>query len=141
MHFEDRFPKDIVPSLWKEVYRLFEEGKAFSLKIVYEELKDSQELWADYKYCFRELTIEESAAMNKILTDPRFEVFKNHGKNESIWADPHLIACAMVNEMVIVVTQENLNRTPQRKIAYVCKELGIPCINFVEFLREVEVKI
>ncbi|WP_458403587.1 DUF4411 family protein [Methanobrevibacter sp.] len=141
MHFEDRFPKDIVPSLWEEVYKLFENGDVFSVRAVYEELEDSQEFWQDYKKYFRELTVEESQAVTKILEDSRFEVFKNNGKKEGPWADPYLIACAMVDELVIVVTEENLNRNPQRKIAYVCKELGISCINFVEFLREVEVKI
>ncbi len=104
-----------MPSLWDEVYKLFEEGKAFSVRAVYEELEDSQELWSEYKDYFRELTVEETQAMGKILTDSRFEVFKNHGKSEGPWADPHLIACAMVDELVIVVTEENLNRTPQRK--------------------------
>ncbi len=123
------------------MYKLFEEGNLFSVRAVYEELEDSQELWKDHKSYFRELTFEETEAVGRILDDSRFEVFKNHGKSEGPWADPHLIACAMVDELVIVVTEENLNRTPQRKIAYVCKELGIRCINFVEFLREVEVKI
>lgn len=141
MHFEDRFPKDILPSLWEEVYRLFEEGTVFSLKAVYDELEDSQELWRDYKKCFRELTVEESQAVTRILEDSRFEVFRKHGKNEGHWADPHLIACAMVDELVVVVTEENLNRNPQRKIAYVCKELGIPCITLVEFLREVNITV
>ena len=40
MKFEDQFPKDILPSLWDEVYKLFEEGKAFSVRAVYEELED-----------------------------------------------------------------------------------------------------
>ena len=44
MKFEDQFPKDILPSLWDEVYKLFDEGKAFSVRAVYEELEDSQEL-------------------------------------------------------------------------------------------------
>ena len=79
--------------------------------------------------------------MATLLEDERFEVFKDHGKHDEIWADPYLIACAMVNELVVVVSEENLNRNPQRKIAYVCKELGIPCINLIEFLREVGVKI
>ena len=138
---EDQFPKDILPSLWGEVYNLFEKGKVFSVRAVYEELEDSKELWKDYKDYFRELTAEESKAVGKILTDSRFEVFKNHGKSEVHWADPHLIACAMIDELIIVVTEENLNRTPQRKIAYVCKVLGIRCINLVDFLREVNVKI
>lgn len=47
----------------------------------------------------------------------------------------------MVDDLVIVVTEENLNRNPQRKIAYVCKELGISCINLIDFLREVKVKV
>ena len=41
MKFEDQFPKDILPSLWDEVYKLFEEGKLFSVRAVYEELEDS----------------------------------------------------------------------------------------------------
>ena len=40
MKFEDQFPQDILPSLWDEVYKLFEEGKAFSVRAVYEELED-----------------------------------------------------------------------------------------------------
>ena len=47
----------------------------------------------------------------------------------------------MVNKGVIVVTQENMNHNPERKIEYVCKELKIPCFNFLEFLRDVSVKI
>ena len=141
MKFEDQFPKDILPSLWDEIYKLFEEGRVFSVREVYEELEDSKELWSYYKNYFRELTAKETQAMGKLLTDARFKVFKKHWKNDGCWADPYLITCAMVNELVIVVTEENLNRNPQRKIAYVCKELGIPCINLIDFLREVEVKI
>ena len=86
MKFEDQFPKDILPSLWDEVYKLFDEGKVFSVRAVYEELEDSQELWEDYKDYFRELTVEETQAIGKILNDSRFEVFKNHGKSEGPWA-------------------------------------------------------
>ncbi len=48
MQFEQRFPKDIRPSLWEEIYKLFEENMVFSVRAVYEELEDSQELWKDY---------------------------------------------------------------------------------------------
>lgn len=141
IHFEERFPIDIVPSLWDEVYKLFDEGTIFSVKEAYVELQDSQQLWKDYKEYFRTLTAEEMGAVNKLLNDSRFEVFKMHGIDNQPWADPHLIACAIVDSDVVVVTQENLNRTPQRKIAYVCKELGIPCIDFLELLRQVGVKV
>ena len=143
IHFEEKYPIDIFPTLWGEVFRLFEEGKVFSVSEVYEELEDSQEIWEDYKEHFRNLTDEESKVVSDILTDPRFEVFKNWGlkEDDKPWADPHLIACAKVNNGVIVVTQENLNRNPKRKIAFVCGELGVPCIDFLEFLREADVKV
>ncbi|SFL38041.1 protein of unknown function [Methanobrevibacter olleyae] len=142
IHFEEKYPYDILPTLWDEVFKLFEANILFSVREVYEELEDSQQIWKDYEEYFRELTEEESDAMNKILTDERFEVFKINGmKEDGPWADPHLIACAMVNETVSVVSQENLNRNPKRKIAFVCKECGIPYMDFLEFLREANVKI
>ena len=89
MKFEDQFPKDILPSLWDEIYKLFKKGKAFSVREVYEELEDSQELWEDYKDYFRELTAKETQAMGKILADSRFEVFKKHGKVMEIGLIPN----------------------------------------------------
>ena len=55
MKFEDQFPKDILPSLWDEVYKLFEEGKLFSVRAVYEELEDSKDIlklfnWREYSF-------------------------------------------------------------------------------------------
>ena len=64
IHFEDTYPKEILPSLWYEIYKLFEEGIVFSVRAVYEELEDSQELWEDYKDYFRELTVEETEEIN-----------------------------------------------------------------------------
>lgn len=141
IHFEDTYPKDIFPTLWDEIYKLFDEGIVYSLKEVYVELEDSQELWVDYEDNFRELTVEESQAFDKILSDSRFKIFKKWGMKKEPWADPHLIASARVNNGVIVVTQENMNHQPERKIGYVCKKLSIPCINFLEFLRDVSVKV
>ena len=141
IHLEDNYPRDILPTLWDEIYKLFEEGKIFSINIVYKELKDSDELWKDYKDCFREIRPEETEAVNNILQDSRFEVFKRHGLGKENWADPFLIACAMVDEDVVVVSEENLNRNPQRKIQYVCNELNLSYMNFLQFLRAANVKV
>lgn len=142
IHFEEQYPYDVFPSLWEKVFQLFEVEKLFSVREAYEELEDSQEIWEDYKDCFKELNSQESQVVLDILADSRFEVFTRWGfkEDDSPWADPYLIAYAKVNDG-IVVTQENLNRTPQRKMAFVCKELGIPCINFLKFLREANVKV
>lgn len=142
IHFEENYPPDIFPTLWSKVFNLFEEGKVFSVNEVYEELGDSQELWKEFKHCFKELNADELQVLGDILSDSRFEVFKRRGLKEDgrPWADPYLIACAKVNGDA-VVTQENLNRNPERKIAFVCDKLDIPCMDFLRFLRAANVKV
>ena len=138
----DYYPKDIFPTLWEEIFKLFEDGTLFSIKEVYEELMDSKKLWKDYEDYFRELTENEYNEINGILSNKKFIEFKNHGLDAgSLWADPYLIACAKTNNDVTIVTQENLNHNPKRKIPYVCIELNIPCINFFSFLRQIKIKI
>ena len=86
--------------------------------------------------CFRKL----SKNLPKILYDKQFETFVKWGMRESKkhWADPQLIACAMENKDIIIISQESSNNNPQRKIPYVCNKKGIKCIKLIEFLREIE---
>ena len=62
--------------------------------------------------------------------------FQRHGANSptGLWADPHLIAYA-ITKNAIVITDENLNNNLERKIPYVCNELGIACMNFNDFME------
>jgi len=43
------YPYIVFPSLWNFLFKMFDEGKLFSVKEVYRELKDSQEVWKDYR--------------------------------------------------------------------------------------------
>lgn len=96
---------------------------------------------ADYEDCFRELTEPESDNVTKILGDPDFSVFVTHGleENDSYWADPHLIACAMEDSNIVIVSEESSRNYPQRKIPYVCEQKGIRCIKVLEFLDEINI--
>ena len=140
---EIRYPIDI--SIFEPIYtklnQMFEEGDLFSVMEVFEELKDSKDYWGDYEECFRELTDEESENVNKLLNNPDFSVFVSNGmnKNNGYWADPHLIACAMSDSSVVVISEESSRNSPQSKIPYVCGELGIRCIKVLEFLDEINI--
>lgn len=69
------------------------------------------------------------------------EGFVTHGleENDSYWADPHLIACAMEDSNIVIVSEESSRNYPQRKIPYVCEQKGIRCIKVLEFLDEINI--
>lgn len=141
---ENNFPEDIFQSIHELCYNMFEEGKLFSVKAVFIELKDSSEKWKKYEDKFRELNNNETKKLGELLHEDKFQVFVNHGvknnQGNGDWADPHLIACALENDNVIVVSNESSTNHPKRKIPYVCDECGITCVNFFDFLRMMEFK-
>lgn len=141
---EDNLPEDIFTSIHELCYDMFEHNTLFSVKAVFDELKDSQEKWEKYEDKFRELTEQESNNIDKVLSDNRFQVFINNGlknNNEEEWADPHLIACALEDKNIIIISNESSKNHPERKIPYVCNVCGITCINFFDFLRMMEIKL
>lgn len=149
MKLDDNYPLDMFEPLWGLFYSLFDDEEIESVKEVWNELKDSQEYWESYEDHFRELDDSESENLSKIMSCDKFNVFMDNGLKEQngdgYWADPHLIACAMNKNEAIIITEENLNNKPMRKIPYVCKELNkegynIKCINLLDFLRHKGVK-
>lgn len=143
----DNLPEDIFKGLWDYVRVNFDTGEWFSVREVWKELKDSQQYWEDYEHCFRELDDKESEYMGYVVSSEKFTVFQDNGmkSNDEPWADPHLIACAMNSDEAIIITEENLNSQPLRKIPYVCQELNkecfnITCISFYDFLRQNNIK-
>lgn len=88
-----------------------------------------------------ELTEKESENVSEILCSEEFKVFVEKGMNSNgdYWADPYLIACAMEDSEIVVITQESRTNKPEGKIPYVCGKKGIKCINLLEFIREINV--
>ena len=133
----DIFNKKIFKSLWENVYEMCDNGTFFSVKEVYEELGKGndtiQEEWSEKDFIFLELGEKEQNAF-EILE--QFESFQRHGSNSpyGLWADPHLIAYGITTN-AIVITEESLNINPERKIPFVCNELGIECMNFNDFME------
>ena len=91
-----------------------------------------------------DLTDEEAEYLSEIMYLDKFEPFRRRGfekTNGGPWADPYLVACGIVDEDVTVVSQESSRKRPHSVIPYVCGEYNVPCIKFLDFLRENNFKI
>lgn len=144
----DNFPSDIFESLWNLFYKMFDEEVMFSVKEVWNELKDSQESWQDYKDYFRDIDDKEQEYLNTFMSCDEFEAFIENGlkDNSNTWADPFLISCAMNKDNAAIITEENLNHKPMCKINHVCDVLNekygynIKYYNLFDFLRHKNIK-
>ena len=73
------------------------------------------------------------------MIEDKFEPFRRRGfekTNGDPWADPYLVACGIADKNVTVVSQESSRKRPHSVIPYVCSEYDVPCIKFLQFLRE-----
>jgi hypothetical protein len=141
IELEDRYPPDI--SFFKPIYekidQMFKDGKIFSINEVFKELEDSKDFWKEYKGYFRVLTRKESENVSEIFESEDFEAFINWGLKgrNKIWADPQLVACAMEDSDIVVVSEESSIHTPERKLPFVCDKKGIPYIKLLDLLRKI----
>ena len=132
----------VFKSLWENIFSMLESDLIYSVPEVHDELfkcEDSlNEKWEriDDKYGFfvdiseKSNSAEYWNAMRKLEA---FETFQKYGEDKAHWADPYIISMAMVDGS-IVVTNETTHTHPERKIPFVCRELGITCMKFDDFM-------
>ena len=135
---ERYYPESMFPGLWERVDGLITAGRFFI----------SEEVWAEARvhdaatkaWCDRRgkvsLAIPTDAVVTRevtgILTQfPRL-VANMKGRNR---ADAFVIAVARLRN-AIVVTGEGSDGTENRpKIPYICQQLDVPCIRFIDLIR------
>jgi hypothetical protein len=133
----NRFNKNVFKSLWGEIYQLSMNKTLFSVTEVYKELEKHDDSvkkeWEDKEYFFIDPGEKETNTLQ--FLEP-FEKFQEYGAKttNNLWADPYLIAYGLTIN-AIIITQESLKSKPERKIPYVCKELGIECMNLDNFME------
>jgi predicted nucleic acid-binding protein len=142
INLKNRYPSDIFVSLWEQIELLMKDGIIISSDEVIDEIKrgdDDLEEWANTR---RNSFYPSNEPIQIIVREilGQFSGLVTSPKKPNA-ADPFLIALA--KEMVCtVVTEENRGGTDLNpKIPYICEHYNIPCIKFVEFLRENNIKI
>ena len=140
INLQRRQPIDVYPSVWEKISELMEEGVITSSQEVYEEILvggDDLTNWAKLRSKYFLPTDEETqVAVREILSQHRGLVEGGKQKNN---ADPFVIAIAQIKGCTVVSEENRTNNFNSPKIPDVCSYLGLTCINFVAFSREMKI--
>lgn len=133
-------PIDVYPSVWNKIGELMDDGTIISSQEVYEEIlvgDDYLSTWAKQRQKYFLPTDEKiQIVVRDILS--RYRGLVEGGKKRNN-ADPFVIAVAQLNKCTVVSEEAKSNNSDSPKIADVCEYLGITCINFVTFSREMKI--
>lgn len=137
-----KFNPAVFKSLWNNLYNMIDNNIIYSVPEVQLEISgidDSvKEKWNEIHNNIgffvdlseKDNSLEYWSAMEELES---FTTFQKHGETKKYWADPYLIAVGIVDGST-VVTNENSDKHPKRKIPYVCEQMGVECFNFDEFM-------
>lgn len=131
------YPVRVFPSLWKNVDSLIEAGDMLSSEEVLHEIErkeDSLYEWArERKAMFLSLSDQIQAAVDKVLAQFRTMVDDRAGKS---FADPFVIATAMVTDTVVVTGEKPTGAPARPKIPDVCEHFDIPWMSILKLIEE-----
>ena len=141
IELQRRQPIDVYPSVWEKIGELMETEVIVSSQEVYEEIlvgNDSLAAWAKQREPYFLLTDEATQIeVRSILTKYRGLVEGGKKKNS---ADPFVIAIAKMLGGSVVSQEVRSNNPDSPKIPDVCSDLGIVCLNFVDFSRKLKLE-
>lgn len=132
----DLFRPTVFQTLWVQIEGTIADGQIRSVDEVQRELArrdDDAREWADAQgdlFVPLELPIQQSAA--QILNvHPR--LVSQGGRRSA--ADPFVIALAMVRNGTVVTEETARGNLTSPRIPDVCGDLGVPCLNLMEYIE------
>lgn len=143
--FHDRYPKNILPSIWQRITTLIQNEQLFSHIEVLREIKntiyakDKLLQWSNKnKKIFA--SIDGCQIQQMMVIKPKFNLgyWNNNINRPAPWADPYLIAMAIC-EKAVIVTQEH--KTKANRIPPIANQFNIRCLNLLEFFQELRIKL
>lgn len=132
----DLFRPSVFRTLWRQIEDAIAAGQIRSVDEVQRELArrdDDANQWARAQhglYVPLEIPIQQGAAQILNL-HPRLV---GQGGRRSA-ADPFVIALAMVNTGTVVTEENATGNLNKPRIPDVCGDLGVPCLNLMEFIE------
>ncbi len=133
---ERYYPEDAFPALWQRVEELIGQGRFFVSEEVWEEVQAKDAVvktWCQGRKDGLVVPTDVAVAqeVQRILVDHERLVMNMKGRNR---ADPFVVAVAVMKKAV-VVTGETHGTADRPKIPYVCQQLGIECIGFLDLIK------
>ncbi len=132
------YPRDVLPDLWdKNLPRLIADGNLVASEVVREELeRKSDELlaWTKDQSAFFVPVDAEIWKASQEITDAHTELLKTTRGGLRSGGDPFVIALAQVRGLTVVTGEKRKAKRPT--IPVVCDDLRIPCIDFLQLIRD-----
>lgn len=132
----DLFRPTVFQTLWVQIEGAIADGQIRSVDEVQRELArrdDDARQWADAQgglFVPLELPIQQSA-VQILNVHPR--LVSQGGRRSA--ADPFVIALAMVRNGTVVTEETARGNLTSPRIPDVCGDLGVPCLNLMEYIE------
>jgi hypothetical protein len=134
---ERYYPAETFPALWERVDELVSAGRFFISEEVWEEAQvraAAVQQWCDGRK--DRIVIPTDAAIiqevQRILASYQRLVMNMKGRNR---ADPFVIGLARVRGAVVVTGEGSDGTADRPKIPYICQQMGIRCVRFLDVVR------
>ena len=130
------YPRDVFPTLWRNVEERVSSGEIFASEEVYIELQKKDDDLHDWIKERKSMLVAANEVIQRrvaqLLTDYPRLVDSLKGRSQ---ADPFVIATAIETSSV-VVTGEARGTAARPRIPFVCQELNVRCVTFLDMIRE-----
>jgi Domain of unknown function (DUF4411) len=132
------YPRDVFPSLWQNLEERVNESDIIASEEVYIEVQKKDDDLHEWMKQRKSMLIPASESIQGRVAQilgiyPRLvDTLKRRSQ-----ADPFVIATAAETGSV-VVTGESVGTATRPRIPFVCQQLGIRCITFLDMIRELK---
>ena len=137
------YPKEVFPSLWNKVGGEIQSGKIIAPEEVKRELDefgvDDLGKWCNsFPNFFQTEDTDIQNVVASIMAHPEHRKLMNLKTPSKYCADMWVIALAKVRNLIVINEEQMLTSVSpnKNKIPNVCKDLGIPYINFLDYVKK-----
>jgi hypothetical protein len=130
------YPPDVFPTIWSKMDVSAKNGEIFVIEEVVRELekKDGVHRWVKERETII-VPIDDDVQKSVVQIMSKYTRLVDTKKNRSV-GDPWVIALAFVRGLTVVTGEKASGNLLKPKIPDVCKDLGVSCIEMVDFFRE-----
>lgn len=135
------YPEEVFPSLWAKLSECIASGQVRCSEEVYVELEKKDDGIHGWLKKHKQVIVPIDEHIQKIVADLLIEhprLVDTHRQRSQ--ADPFVIATAESLGAAVVTGEKPRGKLDIPKIPDVCEQRKIPCISFLQMLRELEWK-
>jgi hypothetical protein len=135
------YPEDVFPSLWVKLGECVAAGTIRCSEEVYVELERKDDGIHDWLKKRKEVVVPIDEEIQRLVAELLTEhprLVDTHRQRSQ--ADPFVIATAEILKATVVTGEKPRGKLDIPKIPDVCEKRQIPCVNFLQMLRELDWK-